>query len=442
MSESKRVKRSLDDSDIEIIQKNWFSYWDIIRHRTTDEERKKSLIVSNADCGEFGGIVMKGHSVIEVLWEKSTDLDLFECDDEYLQRLFAPSDSEDEGNESQEMELIIVNIVTHKLRILMGREGYLREVHLSCLKRRGIIHFPEENTTWKGQILGGKVFGYGRMYRGDLLEYEGWMINGKKRIYGTEYWEGSTKKKYTGCYFNHLMHGYGTLYNRRGARKFVGLFKDGFPLRKEGEEVLMQQRNVCWKQYSPMVLDNHAESITIEEYMQPRIKKAIFNSPLSSLKKICIGNGCLVKARHFVVEGLNELETIEVGDYCFQLDIDNDDSDSDDENDKENENDEDCAKESSFPIYRPIDGFDSMVHNQAFFDVDDDSSVDDDTKDEGSLSIKNCNNLKQITIGKKSFIWYSLIEFKNLPKLKSIQVNKHSFEYFRTVTFYGMKGYE
>lgn len=437
MSESKRVKQSSDNSDFEIIQKNWFSYWDIVLHRTTDDERKKSLIVSNAGCGEFGGIVMKGHSVIEVLWDKSDNLDLFECDDEYLQRLFAPSDSEDEGNESQEMELIIVNIVTHKLRILMGREGNLREVNLSFLKRKGIIHFAEENKTWKGQILGGKAFGYGRMYRGDLLEYEGWMINGKKRIYGTEYWEGSKKKRYTGCYFNHLMHGYGTLYNKRGAKRFVGLFKDGVPLIKEGEEVPIQQRYVCWKQYYPMDLTNHAESISIEDYMQPRIKKAIFNCPLSSLKKICIGNNCLVKARHFIVEGLNELETIEVGDYCFQLDID-----KDDESDSDDEIDEDCTKESSFPIYRAIDGFDNMVNNQAFFDLDDDSSVDDDTKDEGSLSIKKCNNLKQITIGKKSFIWYSLIEFKNLPHLKSIQVNKHSFEYFRTVTFYGMKGYE
>ena len=130
-----------------------------------------------------------------------------------------------EVRNENEVELMIVNVKNHSMRVLRGSEGEeLVEVDLSELKENEIIDLNDEGRRWEGGVLKGEVFGYGCLYDEDnRLEYEGWMIDDVKRCYGIEYWNDLGIVKYDGCYSNGMKHGYGLLYDRRGDIEYEGL---------------------------------------------------------------------------------------------------------------------------------------------------------------------------------------------------------------------------
>ena len=52
--------------------------------------------------------------------------------------------------------------------------------------------------------------------------------------------------------------------------------------------------------------------------------------------------------------------------------------------------------------------------------------------------IMNCDQLREIIIGEKSFNWYESIELKNLPSLQSIQFDSYAFENCQSIVFESM----
>ena len=96
-------------------------------------------------------------------------------------------------------------------------------------------------------------------------------------------------------------------------------------------------------------------------------------SGLVRLKRIVIGNRCFGKVRVFELDGLDELESVEIGQDSFWIDI-----------------------------YKRSDG---------------------------SCRIVNCPKLKSIQIGGSSFRDYHSFELNNLPSLQSIDMGYGCFEY-------------
>ena len=92
------------------------------------------------------------------------------------------------------------------------------------------------------------------------------------------------------------------------------------------------------------------------------------------LKRIVIGNDCFGKARVFELDGLSELESVEIGQDSFRI------SDYNERND-------------------------------------------------GSYRIVNCPKLKSIQIGQYSFNDYHSFELNNLPSLQSIDMGGYCFYY-------------
>ena len=90
---------------------------------------------------------------------------------------------------------------------------------------------------------------------------------------------------------------------------------------------------------------------------------------LKGIERLEIGNDCFEKVNRFEIDGLNELETIIIGQNSFFLDD------------------------------------------------------DDDTREGSSCLIMNCDQLIQIHIRFESFEYYESLELKNLPSLISIQLN-------------------
>ena len=134
-----------------------------------------------------------------------------------------------------------------------------------------------------------------------------------------------------------------------------------------------------WIDDCELIVTSCIESLIIDDHFNPDISSLILNYSLISLKRIEIGNDCFKNVTRFVIDGLNELKSVNIGWNSFKLN-------------KENRCGSKCL-------------------------------------------IMNCDQLKQINIGYYSFLSHESFELKNLPSLISIQLYRTAFETCDSITF-------
>ena len=354
MSDDKRIKLENTDSpsmneDGHEQRRNWKEWLKYICDYNSGNNTHHMLNMDVED-GELSGVVKMGNEVIEVRYERDED--------------------EDEDEDEIEVLIVIVNMENHSMRVLMGIEGEeLVEMDLSELKENRIIDLNDEGRRWEGEVLEGMVFGYGRLYDEDnRLEYEGWMIGEYKRCYGTEYWNDLGTVKYRGCYDNGVKHGYGILYNRKGDIEYEGLFYY--------DDVV--STTLQWNNSMDLSIHSHIESLIINDFTR-YISSLSLTWPLMSLKRLDINECCFNGLNQFLIEGLNELESVIIGGRSFFI---------------------------------------------------------DDEEEEGSrLVIMNCDKLKEIKIGDVSFEQYKEFVFKNLSSLQSMKIGFNSCRWYHSIVF-------
>ena len=105
-------------------------------------------------------------------------------------------------------------------------------------------------------------------------------------------------------------------------------------------------------------------------------------SGLVQLKSIVIGDKCFGKVRVFELNGLGELEIVEIGEWSFR--------------------------------------------------------IGDDERNDGSCQIVNCSKLKSIQIGYRSFSDYHSFELNNLPSLQSICIGAWCFYWSPSFSLAGL----
>ena len=103
---------------------------------------------------------------------------------------------------------------------------------------------------------------------------------------------------------------------------------------------------------------------------------------LKGIKRVEIGNGNYKTVTQFVIDGLNELETVDIKQNSFYLDWD-------------------AGKGSK-------------------------------------CLIMNCDQLREIHIGPGSFQCYESLELKDLPSLTSIQLDRYAFNNCHSIVFESM----
>ncbi|KAK8797449.1 hypothetical protein WA171_004331 [Blastocystis sp. BT1] len=315
----------------------WRMKWKEYLKESVLNDNKNCMLILNVDKEEMRGVCKRGEEVIEV-----------------------------KENEN-EVELMIVNVLNHSMIVLKGLKGEeLNEMDLSELVENEIVDLNDDGMRWEGEVLKGDLFGYGCLYdEENELEYEGWMIEGKKRCYGIEYWNDIGLKKYCGCYYDGLKNGYGLLYDRNGMIEYEGLFKDDVII-DVNDDMRMKWIDDC-----ELIVTSCVESLIIADCFNPDISSLILNYSLISLKQIDIGNDCFKNVNRFVIDGLNELKTIIIGKKNFYIDYD-----------------KRCGS---------------------------------------SCLIMNCDQLRQINIGNSTFFYYESFECKNLPSLISIELDQYAF---------------
>ncbi|KAK8790594.1 hypothetical protein WA171_004337 [Blastocystis sp. BT1] len=346
MSDNKRMKvDNVESISKKMNEVDWRMKWKEYLKESVLNDNKNCMLNLNVDKEEMRGVCKRGEEVIEV-----------------------------KENEN-EVELMIVNVLNHSMIVLKGLKGEeLNEMDLSELIENEIVDLNDDGMRWEGEVLKGDLFGYGYLYdEENELEYEGWMIEGKKRCYGIEYWNDIGLKKYCGCYYDGLKNGYGLLYDRNGMIEYEGLFKDDVII-DVNDDMRMKWIDDC-----ELIVTSCIESLIIADHFNPDISSLILNYSLISLKRIEIGHDCFKNVNRFVIDGLNELKTLVIGKNSFCLDWVN--------------------------------------------------------REGSKCLIMNCDQLSDINIGYRSFYWYESFELKNLPSLISIQLDGYAFKNCQRIVF-------
>ena len=103
---------------------------------------------------------------------------------------------------------------------------------------------------------------------------------------------------------------------------------------------------------------------------------------LKEIERLEIGDGCFKKVNEFVIDGLNDLKSIIIGNNSFEL--------------------------------------------------------SEEIREGSKCLIMNCDQLREIHIGFQSFYWYESFELKNLPSLISIQLDDGAFHRCHSIVFESM----
>ena len=259
----------------------------------------------------------------------------------------------------------------------IGKISYNKE----SIIEEGIVDL-DSGTRFEGRLLiEGKIgipFGFGEMYDDDgKLIYKGIMINWKRFGYGVNYHDNG-EKEYEGYWCNDSRFGNGIVYDRYG--KLV--------------------KECVW--YNGNEID-----IDIDNY------EGNGSKPINiGIKHLKLSNNCLLK--DWDVSWLLDLESIEIGDDCFE----------------------------SVKTFK-IDGLNQLkslkIGNDSFTQVKSTDKWNEGKANNQSKSfhILNCESLESIEIGEYSFCDFAgEFELKNLSKLQIIKIGSISYIWSDSYNFY------
>mgnify|MGYP004718225245 FL=1 len=254
--------------------------------------------------------------------------------------------------EATKKDMIEFDLISETIRVFEGN-GWKTITE----DEKGCIDLDTNGRRWEGGVWNGKMFGYGELYDEEgNKEYEGFMMKGMRIGFGREFYPDIDCVKYSGAYYKDRKCGYGVLYNRRGEVDYEGWWED---------EVMEVNNDVN-------VITNHTDRLIVPDQSFNTVNWFSLSSLFLLLKEIIIGNSCFQYCIHFVVEGLNALERIQIGEWCFSY------------NSRWNE-------------------------------------VRDSKSSQGVCRIRKCPKLKSIRSGDYSFSNYHSLELENLPSLETLE---------------------
>ena len=106
----------------------------------------------------------------------------------------------------------------------------------------------EDGSRWEGDWYNGQPFGFGSYFDNDGKRiYTGFMFEGKKVVFGKEYFSNSTKVCYCGNFLNNLRHGFGTSYNENGKTLYEGEWRCG--KNRFEDRMVIKNEEDCYKMH-------------------------------------------------------------------------------------------------------------------------------------------------------------------------------------------------
>ena len=248
---------------------------------------------------------------------------LFVVDHYFMQ--FSQKRREEKNDKKGEMdyyEMIIAensdeNGNKKRMAVLTAKsvESELVEMDCSGMRENVIIDLSREGRRWEGGELNGKPFGFGREYsENDNLVYEGFVFEGTKVCVGKEWNDDGNNNclMYEGGYCNGERCGKGISYDLTGNVDFEGEWINNH-IMNEDEKVKIENELVVLMWIEEFVIGN-------DMFNDENITSLHFSPLLVRLKRIEIGIECFENVREFVIDGMESLESVNIGDECFRID--------------------------------------------------------------------------------------------------------------------------
>lgn len=207
-----------------------------------------------------------------------------------------------------------------------------------------LVDITYDGKRWEGYSFNAMPCGFGSLYNeNNILVYKGFLLGEEKVCWGSDFYVDCGKVEYCGTFLNGIRHGYGCLYDKEGSLVYKGLWSLGKP---------------------------GSYSYTVFDYSED---DSVISNTLTSLS---IGNNCFNTFKEIRILDYIFLNHIEIGDNSFKnvsiFEICN------------------CNM-----LQRLIIGYNSF--NQTY-DIN-----PDECKENGTVSIVNCQSLCGITTGRFSF---------------------------------------
>ena len=200
-----------------------------------------------------------------------------------------------------EKRVIVADVKNRRLL----RAGY---ADLSEIEHNEIVDMSVDGDRWEGDVLNGEPFGWGVLYDKDSnVVYEGFRVGEVNECYGRSYYSDIGVIEYEGEWCDGKRWGHGVQYDRTG-----GVVYDG--------EWLNGDRLTTTVTITPEmgVFHNHIEELIVSDGSCNGEEMRLLDlSLMSSLKSVRVGSECFSYVEEVKMIGLSELESVEIGEDSF-----------------------------------------------------------------------------------------------------------------------------
>ena len=185
------------------------------------------------------------------------------------------------------------------------------ELNLDELQKKVTIDLSEKGDRWEGDSLNGVPFGYGCIYDDEnQLVYKGFVYEGKKVCYGTEFYGDVGFVEYEGGFYNGTRYGCGKLYDKKNELIYEGEWYMNNPIELSKVEINEELKQI----------DIHfdIEELSINNSCTSELKHFLLIG-FGKLKRLYLGRECFRPMEVFHIENCNELIDVRLGDDNEQI---------------------------------------------------------------------------------------------------------------------------
>ena len=169
------------------------------------------------------------------------------------------------------------------------------------------IQLNDDGSRWEGDWYNQQPFGFGSLFDGEGNKiYNGFMFEGKKVIFGTEYFADNHKVDYCGNFVNDKRHGWGCTYDRNGNKLYEGDWRFG---KNDFED-----RIVFENEEDGLKVHDLIKELEIGEGCLNEWKDDLEIENFPNLQSIIVKKGSLRNLNSLKIWNCEKLETIEIED--------------------------------------------------------------------------------------------------------------------------------
>ena len=178
------------------------------------------------------------------------------------------------------------------------------EINMDGYRQGIVIDLSEKGDRWEGDSMKDSPFGYGCIYNSEnQLIYKGFIFEGMKVCFGSEFYEDAGIIEYEGEYYKNMRFGYGRSYDKKS-----NLLYEGDWLNNQSMKLVSINVDKDLKEYD---IQYNLEEFDIS-YSSVCNLKTICLSHFPYLKSIYIGGYCISESTVIEIDNCNKLKDIEL----------------------------------------------------------------------------------------------------------------------------------